>query len=130
MNFRRKNQVLSSFSAAPMNDILFFLLLFFLLTATFTIPTYVKVSLASATGEQTIKQSIQVIITADGKYMYEQKEIARDQISSTIEGALKDNPDPVINLIVDKDARWDYMAGVLSIANKRKAQVVVATRKE
>lgn len=130
MNFRRKNQVLSSFSAAPMNDILFFLLLFFLLTATFTIPTYVKVTLAASSGEQTIKQSIQVIITSDGKYMFEQQEIQKNDLPQILEKALGNNPDPVINLIVDRQATWDYMAGVLSIANKKKAQVVVATRKE
>ena len=72
MNFKRKNQVLSNFNAAPMNDIIFFLLLFFLLTSSFAIPTFLKVALAKADGEQVAKQTIAITITADNKYYIDQ----------------------------------------------------------
>ena len=129
MNFKRKTQVLSSFNAAPMNDIIFFLLLFFLLTSSFAIPTYLKVVLAKAQGEQVAKQTISVTITSDNKFYVENIEIPATDIEKKMNELLAGKENTVINLRNDKDAKWESIARVMNEANKLKAAVILATQK-
>lgn len=127
MNFKRKNQVLSNFNAAPMNDIIFFLLLFFLLTSSFAIPTFLKVALAKADGEQVAKQTIAITITADNKYYIDQTEIPADQIEQKMIELSAGKENIVVNLRNDKAAQWESIAKVMNQANKMKAAVILAT---
>lgn len=127
MNFKRKNQVLSNFNAAPMNDIIFFLLLFFLLTSSFAIPTFLKVALAKADGEQVAKQTIAITITADNKYYIDQNEIPADQIEQKMIELSAGKENIVVNLRNDKAAQWESIAKVMNQANKMKAAVILAT---
>ncbi len=127
MNFKRKNQVLSNFNAAPMNDIIFFLLLFFLLTSSFAIPTFLKVALAKADGEGVVKQTIAITITSDNKYFIEQNEIPTDQIEMKMIELTAGKDNVVINLRNDKAANWEAIAKVMNQANKMKAAVILAT---
>ena len=127
MNFKRKNQVLSNFNAAPMNDIIFFLLLFFLLTSSFAIPTFLKVALAKADGEGAVKQTIAITITSDNKYFIEQNEIPTDQIEMIMIELTAGKENVVINLRNDKAANWEAIAKVMNQANKMKAAVILAT---
>jgi biopolymer transport protein ExbD len=127
MNFKRKNQVLSNFNAAPMNDIIFFLLLFFLLTSSFAIPTFLKVALAKADGEQVAKQTIAITITADNKFYIDQSEIPADQIEQKMLDLSAGKENIVVNLRNDKAAQWESIAKVMNQANKMKAAVILAT---
>ncbi|MBI3235152.1 MAG: biopolymer transporter ExbD [Bacteroidetes bacterium] len=127
MNFRKKNQILSNFNAAPMNDIIFFLLLFFLLTSSFAIPTYLKVALAKAEGETVVKQTIAITITSDNKYFIEQNEIPADQIVNKIVALTEGKENVIINLRNDKACNWEAIARVMNQANKMKAAVILAT---
>ena len=97
MNFKRKSQALSSFNSAPMNDILFFLLLFFLLTATFAIPTFQKVTLAKADGTQKLKQNMAIIINKEGKIFIDNAEIQLPEFDAKIQMFVKDKTGKVIN---------------------------------
>lgn len=128
MNFKRKNQVLSNFNAAPMNDIIFFLLLFFLLTSSFAIPSFLKVSLAKAdSGEKVVKQTIAITITADNKYYIDANEISSDKIEAKIVEIAGGKENIVVNLRNDKAASWETIARVMNQANKMKAAVILAT---
>lgn len=127
MNFRRKSQVLSTFNAAPMNDIIFFLLLFFLLTSSFAIPTFLKVALAKADGEQVAKQTLAITITADNRFFIEQNEIPADQIELKMIELTAGKENIIINLRNDRQARWETIAKVMNQANKMKAAVILAT---
>jgi biopolymer transport protein ExbD len=131
MNFKRKNQVLSGFNAAPMNDIIFFLLLFFLLTSSFAIPTYLKMSLAKAQGENVVPSPfvLEVNITVDGKSYLGKDEIPAGDLPKRLEEALRGKENPVINLRVDENAKWGEGVKVLDLANKYKAKLIVATQK-
>lgn len=129
MNFKRKSQPLSSFNAAPMNDILFFLLLFFLLTATFAIPTFQKVTLAKAEGTQKLKQNMAVVITQGGKLYIENQEVQSKEFEQRIQSLIKDKTEPVVNVIIDKGATWQDIAPVTGILQKNKVNAILATQK-
>ena len=129
MNFKRKSQALSSFNAAPMNDILFFLLLFFLLTATFAIPTFQKVTLAKAERTQKLKQNMAVVINKDGKIFLENAEIQLPAFDAKIQAFIVGKTEPVVNVIIDKGASWEYIAPVTGILQKYKVSSIIATQK-
>ncbi|MDZ4758579.1 MAG: biopolymer transporter ExbD [Bacteroidota bacterium] len=129
MNFKRKSQPLSSFNAAPMNDILFFLLLFFLLTATFAIPTFQKVTLAKADGTQKLKQNLAIIVATGGKLYIENQEVQRADFDAKIQVLVKDKTEPVVNVIIDKGATWEDIAPITGILQKYKVNAILATQR-
>lgn len=70
MNFRRKTRTKREISLAPMIDVVFLLLLFFMVTTTFNRQTQVKIKLPEANGPEVEqkKESVELIIDADGVY--------------------------------------------------------------
>ena len=131
MNFKRKSQVLSGFNAAPMNDIIFFLLLFFLLTSSFAIPTYLKLNLAKANGENVLTNStvLEITLTGDNKIIFGKDEISEADLPLKLEELLKASESPVINLRGDINSKFGTAVTVMNLANRYKAKMIVAAQK-
>lgn len=130
MNFKRRTKALSSFNAAPMNDILFFLLLFFLLTSSFAVPTYLRLTLPRSNGTTEVKQSFAVAIDVNHKVYIDKTEVPDSSVESRITSMLAGKTDAVINLQVDKSVPIEDVVRIMNMATKLKAKVILATVKE
>ncbi len=115
-----------------MADIVFLLLIYFLLTSTFVAQVGIKVDLPTASSDQPSPGSSTVTITADGSYAWNQDVLAdREQLIPLITAVLTD-PDPendVITLRADKSVTMDNAAFVLSIIAENKGKIVIMTEK-
>ncbi len=128
MNLRRKNRNVGEVYTASLNDIMFFLLLFFLITSTLATPNVLKLLLpASKTSNQSIKHPLTISVTSDLQYAVNNTPVSQDQLEATIIAAIKDQTDPTALLKVDKTIQVQNLVDLLDIGNRLKIKMVLAT---
>ena len=128
MNIRRKLKAHTEIHTGPLNDILFILLLFFLIAATLANPNVIKLSQPKAKSDTKAKQTVVVSIDAN-KIFY--VGTARVEGDSAMKAALsplitKDDQDPTIVINADKTVPLEYVVGVMRIARELGAKTVLA----
>ena len=128
MNLRRRNRNVGEVYTASLNDIMFFLLLFFLITSTLATPNVLKLLLpASKTSNQSIKHPLIISVTSDLQYAVNNTPVTQDQLEATIVAAIKDQTDPTALLKVDKTIQVQNLVDLLDIGNRLKIKMVLAT---
>jgi len=128
MNLRRKSRNVGEVYTASLNDIMFFLLLFFLITSTLATPNVLKLLLpASKTSNQSIKHPLTISVTGDLQYAVNNTPVTQDQLEETIAAAIKDQTDPTALLKVDKTIQVQNLVDLLDIGNRLKIKMVLAT---
>lgn len=130
MQLNRKNKVSTEFNMASMTDLVFLLLIFFMLTSNFVTPSAMPVNLPS-TSKDTPMQPVKttVTITADLRYFVNSKESSADAVEYDLKTLMKGDENLIV-LHVDKTVPTEYFVKVASIANALGAKVSLATKPE
>ena len=90
MKLRQRRRAGAEMHTSAMNDIMFFLLLFFLIASTVTNPNVIKLMLPkSSTGQSVSKKTITVSVTKDMQYYVDKKQIQIADLSTTLESYKK-----------------------------------------
>jgi biopolymer transport protein ExbD len=127
MNLSSKNKVESTFSMASMTDIIFLLLVFFMLTSNFITPSGLPVNLPTSKSSSIVMQKISVTITSDLKYFVNDNEVRLSQLEASLKAELKDE-EGVVVLHCDKSVPVEHLVNVASIATKLEAKISLATK--
>ena len=129
MNLSRRNRrTKAEMQTSAMNDIMFFLLLFFLIASTVTNPNVIKLALPkSASGKSISKKTITVSITQDLKYYVEKKEVKEADLPATLSAYSKQANQLTIVLYVEKTVAIQNVVSVLDVAQKLNIKLVLAT---
>ena len=127
MNLSSKHKVQSAFSMSSMTDIIFLLLIFFMLTASFVTPSGLPVNLPSSKSSTIVLQKVSVTITKDLKYYVNDQRTNIRRLPDDLQAALKGQEGLVV-LHVDKTVPTEHLINVASIATSLKAKVSVATK--
>jgi len=116
-------------STHSLNDIMFFLLLFFLIVSTMVSPSVVKLTLPSAKNAQALnKQVIKLEISADLRYVLKGKDVAFEDLETSMAEAIAGINEPTIVLSLDKSLSIQQLVDVLEIGNRLKVKMILATR--
>lgn len=128
MNLRR-SKVSAEFNMSSLTDIIFLLLIFFMLTSTIVAPNALKVVLPKTTPSQTVKpKPVTVSLTADATFAVEKQTVNEAELELVILNKVKELGEGAnIVLYADKDATHQYVVKVLEIANRNKLPLVIAT---
>lgn len=127
MNLNSKHKVQAAFSMSSMTDIIFLLLIFFMLTASFVTPSGLPVNLPSSKSSTIVMQRVSVTITQDLRYYVNDQRTNIRRLQDDLEAALK-GQEGIVVLHVDKSVPTEHLINVASIATSLKAKVSVATR--
>ena len=135
MKIERRKLRTAEVYTASLNDIMFFLLLFFLIISTLVTPATIKVLLPkSKTSEDVaIKKQINLTITADHKYFVDNKEVTFETIEpklAQIMAKKAKTEDLIVLLHADKTLNLQDVVSVIDIGNKLKVKMVLFTQKE
>jgi len=131
MNFKRSRTLHSEVSTGALTDIMFFLLLFFLIVSTVTNPNVIKLLLPNSSSSKSIsKQTIPVSITKDLKFYIHQKPILKENITSQIEQEVSQLPEATIVLRVEQGVPIENVVDIMDIGLKLKIKVVLATQRK
>lgn len=130
MNIRRNKHFKPEVSTSSLNDIMFFLLLFFLIVSTLANPNVIKVLLPNSKSAQNLnKQQINLTVTADKKYFINQKEVTLGQVETELQDQIKGIENPTIILRFAKDLSVQDLVDVLEIGVRLNIKMVMATQK-
>lgn len=129
MNLRsRRNRPGAEVHASAMNDIMFFLLLFFLIASTVTNPNVVKLLLPrSDSGQSVSKKTITVSVTKDLEYFVDKQQVNPDQLMPKLQSYQGTAQELTIVLYVDRTVAIENVVNVMDVANKLKIKLVLAT---
>jgi biopolymer transport protein ExbD len=128
MNLRRRTRMTSELNTSSLNDIMFFLLLFFLITSTLVSPNVMKLLLPKAdNGKAMSKQNITVSVSSDLQYYIDNKPVDQIALEATLLSFLADKPEPTVILKVDKTVQIQNLVDLLDIGNRNKIKMVLAT---
>ncbi len=103
MNLRRRHKTASEVYSHSLNDIMFFLLLFFLITSTLATPSVLKLLLPnSKTGIQSVKHPVVIAVTEDLRFVVNEDIVAREDVEAAVMAVVQGQIDPTALLKVDK----------------------------
>ena len=131
MKFTRNKRHVSEVSAGALTDIMFFLLLFFLIVSTTANPNVIKLLLPESSPSSDIAKNYKTVsVTSDSKYYLAQEEIPEADLFRRIEEATQgDETEKMIILRVDKDVPSQNLVRVLDIGMQLKLRVVLETKR-
>lgn len=127
MAISQRNKININFSSVGMTDVIFNLLIFFMLTSTLVHPTALKLLLPKGSAQTSAKPQTTVSITPDLKYYVEQQPVSIDQLESVLKQKLGPNPDTYISLHADKTVPFDNVVRVLDMAQRNNYKLIIAT---
>jgi biopolymer transport protein ExbD len=127
MNLQSKHKVETAFSMSSMTDIIFLLLIFFMLTASFVTPSGLPVNLPSSQSSNIVMQKVSITITKDLRYFVNDERTNIRRLPDDLKAALK-GQEGVVVLHVDKSVPTEHLIRIAGIATSLKARVSVATR--
>ena len=133
MALKRRTKVNEAFSMASMTDVIFLLLIFFMVTSTVVIPNAIKVTLPQAKQQTAAKPLTRVTIDASLNYYVafgKQKEIqvTYEEITPFLQDCYNKEPEMFVALYADETVPYKEIVKILNIANENKFKMVLATR--
>ena len=127
MGLQQKNKVDASFSMSSMTDIIFLLLIFFMLTSSFITPSGLSVNLPSSETSDIVMQEVTVSVTKDLQFSVNDQLVTRDQLKSVLTPLLEGKKGQVV-LHLDKEVPVEYLVEIGGIAAGLGANVSIATK--
>ncbi|WP_417291648.1 ExbD/TolR family protein [Corallibacter sp.] len=128
MNIRGRNKVTPEFNMSSMTDIVFLLLIFFMLASTLVTTSAIDILLPKASGKTENKKSVAVSITKDLRYYIDQKLVGESVLENELLTALSSKDKPTIVLRAEKSVPVDNVVKVMDIANRNKFKVILAVK--
>lgn len=118
---------------ASMTDVIFLLLIFFMVTSTLVVPSALKVVLPQSRQQTAARPVTRVTIDANLRYFVaigneQDKEVAFEEIEPFLATTIEQNPEMFVALYADETVPYSEVVRVLNIAVENKYQMVLATR--
>ena len=130
MALRSKNKVSAAFSMSSMTDIVFLLLIFFMLTSTLVTTNALDLVLPNSTAQTVKKQRVSVSINENFEYFIDKEAVELKYIEAQLIDKLAEQDEQVVVLRVDKSVPIEYAVEVMDIAYRNKFKIVLATQQK
>jgi biopolymer transport protein ExbD len=129
MNLRRRHKEGAEVSTESLNDIMFFLLLFFLILSTLVNPSVIKVNLPSSKNTQQIDMKpIPLVVTKERNYFLNNQPVELSNLETAIQAAVAPMKEPSIILQIDNTLSVQDLVDVMQIGAKLKVKMVLGTK--
>ena len=136
MALKRNTKVDAQFSLSSMTDIVFLLLIFFLVTSTLINPNALKLLLPKSTGQVSAKATVSVSIKDWGEDVYtyhlngSEDPLPYDQVESGLIDLLSQEEDPTFSIYSDQSVPVGEVVQIMNIAKRNHYKVILATQPE
>ncbi|MDG2151271.1 MAG: biopolymer transporter ExbD [Polaribacter sp.] len=128
MNLRGRNKIDPAFNMSSMTDIVFLLLIFFMLTSTLVTVSAIDVLLPKAGGKTENSSSIAVTITSKSLFYIDKTKVSASSLESEIVRKVGVDKKKTIIIRGDKDVPYKNVMKVIDIANKNKLKMILAVK--
>ncbi|MDC1062905.1 biopolymer transporter ExbD [Flavobacteriales bacterium] len=128
MALKSRNKVSPNFNMSSMTDIVFLLLIFFMLTSTLVSPNALKLLLPNSKSKTLEKQTISVSINKDLDFYINENQVIESNLENELKQVLSQQQEPAIILHADKTVDIEHVVKVMDIAYRNKYKIVLATK--
>lgn len=133
MKLKRKSKAIDAFSMSSMTDIVFLLLIFFMVSSTLIVPSSLKVTLPQASKQSATRPVTRIVVDKDLNFFVGQEKgsdqpVTFEEIAPFLESVRESNPEMYVALYADEEVPYREIVRVLNIAVQNKYQMVLATR--
>ena len=128
MDIRGRNKVTPDFNMSSMTDIVFLLLIFFMLASTLVTTNAIDIILPKASGKTENKKSVAVSIKGDLTYYIDQKRVGVSVLENQLVSLFSGQSEPTIVLRAEKTVPVENVVKVMDIANRNKFKVILAVK--
>lgn len=134
MALKMRNRVSTEFSMSSMSDLVFLLLIFFMLTSTLVSPNAIKLLLPSSSSKTIAKQNVTMYINEHYEYFLEKTPVNEANLAGAINSKLTGQTESTVVLRADKTVPIQYIVNVIDAVNqinaahKTKHKVILATK--
>jgi|TARA_B110000305_G_C18857384_1_gene367216 biopolymer transport protein ExbD len=128
MALKSRNKVSPNFNMSSMTDIVFLLLIFFMLTSTLVSPNALKLLLPNSKSKTLEKQTVSVSINKELEFYINENKTLEINLENELKSMLANEIDPAIILHADKTVAIEFVVKVMDIAYRNKYKIVLATK--
>jgi biopolymer transport protein ExbD len=129
MKLRRKNKTTIEVATSSMNDIMFFLMLFFLIMSTLLNPNVIKLSLPSSKHPSELRQKeVSLSVTKEMNYFINNRQVPFNLLETELLAELKGVDNATVVLRCDNTLSVQSLVDVLEIGNKLRIKMILATK--
>lgn len=134
MALKRQHNMMAAFSMASMTDVIFLLLIFFMVTSTYIFPTALEVNLPQSSQQTTKKPTIRISVDAQGNISTamgdaERQPIPPEQLKTWLMLAKEQAPeDATVALYADENASYGDIVKILNVGAEANISIVLATK--
>ena len=128
MNLRGRNKVNPNFNMSSMTDIVFLLLIFFMLTSTLVTVSAIDVLLPKAGGTTENKKSVAVTITNKSLYYIDKTEVSEGNLETELLKQVGGDKAKTVVIRGDKDVPYKNVMKIIDIANRNKLKMILAVK--
>ncbi|MBM6883307.1 ExbD/TolR family protein [Bacteroides caecigallinarum] len=134
MALKRRQRVSPGFSMSSMTDLIFLLLIFFMITSTMVSPNAIKVLLPQGSQQTSAKPMVRIIIDKNLNYYgafgnEDEMLLFIDEVAGFLQQCAEKEPEMYVALYADESVPYREIVGVLNIANENHFKMVLATRR-
>ena len=126
MNIRGRNKISPEFNMSSMTDIVFLLLIFFMIASTLVTTNAIDILLPKASGKTENKKSVSVSIQKDLSFYIDQSKVEIQNLETELLQLLQQEAEPTLVLRAEKSVPVDYVVKVMDIANRNKYKIILA----
>jgi biopolymer transport protein ExbD len=131
MNIKRIRHFKPEVSTSSLNDIMFFLLLFFLIVSSLANPNVIKLLLPNSKSAQNLsKQQITISVTKDKRYFIDSHQINFDDIEPLLKSRISSLQEPTVILRLENSLTVQDLVDIMEIGTRLKVKMVMATNKK
>ena len=128
MNLRGRNKISPEFNMSSMTDIVFLLLIFFMLTSTLVTVNALDILLPKASGKTENNKSVAVSITKKLDFYIDSKKVNEKELEQKLTSLLSSKKSPTIVLRAEEGVPIEKAVYIMDIANRNKYKVILAVR--
>lgn len=128
MNFRGRNKVTPEFNMSSMTDIVFLLLIFFMITSTMVTTNALDLVLPKAKGKTDSNKNIQVSINKELEVFIDKDQVPEEELEARLLSLMGDDRSKSVVLRAEEGVPIEKAVYVLDIANRNQIKVVLAVR--
>ncbi|HDP54093.1 MAG TPA: biopolymer transporter ExbD [Bacteroidetes bacterium] len=128
MALKRGSKVNPNFSMSSMTDIVFLLLIFFMVSSTLVAPNALKLLLPQSNSQTPAKPITTVSITEDLRFYVEQTPVSFFELETSLAQRLQGEAEPTISLHVHKSVPMEEVVKVMNIAKDNRYKLILATQ--
>ena len=130
MAIKRRTRVSSNYNMSSLTDIVFLLLIFFMLTSSFVTPNSLKLLLPQSSSSSVSKQTVTVSISKEQEFYVGQNQVAFENLQTQIAAKLSEREGNTVVLASDKTVPLEEVVKVMNIGKELDAKVILATEPE